>query len=120
MAEDLPPNVTESMDYELEEESEDEELEGWDDWEAEKDDVEEGDSSDSDFLCFFCDSKYGSCDALFEHCITSHRFNFQGIRTSLGLDFYGAFKLINYVRSQVRVLFGLISVWFLRKRAKVE
>ncbi|KAE8038434.1 hypothetical protein FH972_010945 [Carpinus fangiana] len=101
MAKDLPPNVTESMDYELEEESEDEELEGWDDWEAEKDDVEEGDSSDSDFLCFFCDSKYGSCDALFEHCSTSHRFDFRGIRTSLGLDFYGAFKLINYVRSQV-------------------
>lgn len=125
MAKDLPPNEdsqeTESMDYELEEESEDEELEGWDDWEAEKDDVEEeGDSSDSDFLCFFCDSKYGSCDALFEHCSTLHRFDFRGIRTSLGLDFYGAFKLINYVRSQVSVLFDLISVWLMRKRGKVE
>jgi hypothetical protein len=58
MAKDLPPKEdsqeTKSMDYELEEESEDKELVAWEDWEAENDDVEEG--SDSDFLCFFYDS----------------------------------------------------------------
>ncbi|KAG7948561.1 hypothetical protein I3843_13G014000 [Carya illinoinensis] len=89
------------VEKELEEESEDEDVEGWDDWEAESDDVDEGESSDTDFLCFFCHSRYGSCDALFDHCSLSHHFDFRGIRTELGLDFYGAFKLINYVRSQV-------------------
>ncbi|KAK9046889.1 hypothetical protein V6N11_052761 [Hibiscus sabdariffa] len=31
----------------------------------------------------------------------AHFFDFNGIRKELGLDFYGSFKLINYVRSQV-------------------
>jgi protein arginine N-methyltransferase 3 len=104
-----PPRTIEPMDHGSEEENEDEELEGWDDWEAQDDDVleEEEEGSDSNFLCLFCDSKYGSCDALFDHCISSHRFDFRGVRTKLGLDFYGAVKLINYIRSQVSVLFVL-------------
>ncbi|GMI83307.1 protein arginine methyltransferase 3, ARABIDOPSIS THALIANA PROTEIN ARGININE METHYLTRANSFERASE 3 [Hibiscus trionum] len=68
-----------------------------------EDENEDGDENDEDleFLCLFCDSKYGSCDALFDHCCLAHSFDFNGIRKELGLDFYGSFKLINYVRSQV-------------------
>ncbi|KAL8235179.1 hypothetical protein R6Q59_021279 [Mikania micrantha] len=35
------------------------------------------------------------------HCFSSHSFDFGSIKTTLNLDFYGCFKLINYVRSQV-------------------
>ena len=104
------PKNHEFDDDEEEEENEDEELEGWDDWEAEDEAAEDGDDeegSDSNLLCLFCDCRYGSCDALFDHCISSHHFDFRGVRTKLGLDFYGGFKLINYVRSQVGLLFGL-------------
>ncbi|XP_015894716.3 probable protein arginine N-methyltransferase 3 [Ziziphus jujuba] len=78
------------------EEDDDEELQDWDDWKAE---AEEG--SEEAFLCLFCDSSYGSSDALFDHCTSNHHFDFRLVRESLGLDFYGCFKLINYVRSQV-------------------
>ncbi|CAL1377274.1 unnamed protein product [Linum trigynum] len=79
-----------------EEELEDEEEEDWNDW------GEDGDEElDSNFVCLFCDSNYTSCNELFEHCRLAHKFDFQGIRKRLGLDFYGSFKLINYVRSQV-------------------
>ncbi|KAK8579773.1 hypothetical protein V6N13_142946 [Hibiscus sabdariffa] len=86
---------------EEEEEDDDEEYfkEAW----TEDENEEEGDENDEnlEFLCLFCDSKYGSCDALFDHCRLAHFFDFNGIRKELGLDFYGSFKLINYVRSQV-------------------
>ena len=109
-SEEEPKNNEFYDEEEEEEENEDEELEGWDDWEAEDEAGEDGDDeegSDSNLLCLFCESRYGSCDALFDHCISSHHFDFRGVRTKLGLDFYGGFKLINYVRSQVGLLFGL-------------
>ncbi|KAK6228595.1 ZN622/Rei1/Reh1 [Theobroma cacao] len=81
-----------------EEEDDDDSKEPWTEEENEDDDEN---SEESEFLCLFCDSKYGSCDALFEHCRLTHFFDFNGIRKELGLDFYGSFKLINYVRSQV-------------------
>ncbi|KAJ7949379.1 Arginine N-methyltransferase family protein [Quillaja saponaria] len=85
------------IDEELEEEEDEEEPQDWDGWDA--DGGEE--DLDSDFLCLFCDSKYNLCDSLFEHCISTHYFDFHAIRKALDLDFYGSFKLINYVRSQV-------------------
>ena len=87
---------------EEEEENEDKELEDWDDWEAEDEAAKDGDDeegSDSNLLCLFCDSRYSSCNALFDHCISSHHFNFRGVRTKLGLDFYIGLKLINYIQS---------------------
>ncbi|KAJ0249421.1 protein arginine N-methyltransferase 3 [Hirschfeldia incana] len=72
----------------------------WGDWE-EAGVEEDGDGSESDFLCLFCDSHYVSCSLLFEHCRVSHGFDFHGVRKELKLDFYSSFKLINYVRSQV-------------------
>ncbi|CAG7882416.1 unnamed protein product [Brassica rapa] len=72
----------------------------WGDWE-EAGVEEDGDVSESDFLCLFCDAHYVSCALLFEHCRVSHGFDFHGVRKELKLDFYSSFKLINYVRSQV-------------------
>ncbi|RVW93022.1 putative protein arginine N-methyltransferase 3 [Vitis vinifera] len=87
----------ETVDREFNDEEEDQD-EDWGDWGA--DDNEEEDS-DPDFLCLFCDSKYSSCDALFEHCSSIHHFDFLSTRETLSLDFYGSFKLINFVRSRV-------------------
>ncbi|XP_023732762.1 probable protein arginine N-methyltransferase 3 [Lactuca sativa] len=70
----------------------------WDDWNA---DEEYDEDDDVELLCLFCDSKYISSDSLFEHCFSSHSFDFGSIRTTMNLDFYGCFKLLNYIRSQV-------------------
>lgn len=70
----------------------------WEDWTA---DGEEGEENDLELLCLFCDSKYSSANSLFKHCHSSHSFDFGSIRTTMKLDFYGCFKLLNYVRSQV-------------------
>ncbi|KAF7824750.1 putative protein arginine N-methyltransferase 3 [Senna tora] len=85
------------VDEEFEEE---EEEENWDDWNGDDEEGQEG-SSELDFLCLFCDSKYSSCNPLFDHCAAVHHFDFHAIRKALSLDFYGTFKLINYIRSQV-------------------
>lgn len=92
-------NNTEYEPTLTDDEDEVEELQEWDDWNAEEE--EESSDSDSELLCFFCDSKYTSCDELFDHCSCTHRFDFRAIRKALGLSFYSSFKLINYVRSQV-------------------
>ncbi|XP_058226018.1 probable protein arginine N-methyltransferase 3 [Rhododendron vialii] len=88
-------------DVDLGSEVEEDEEQEWGDWNTDDDDGE-GDGLGSDLLlCLFCDLKYGSSEALFEHCNSTHRFDFGGIRKTLELDFYGCFKLINYIRSQV-------------------
>ncbi|KAK8643254.1 hypothetical protein V6N13_012558 [Hibiscus sabdariffa] len=90
---------TNRLTHEEEEEDDDEDFkEAWTEDENEEDGGENDD--DLEFLCLFCDSKYSSCDALFDHCRLTHFFDFNGIRKELGLDFYGSFKLVNYVRSQ--------------------
>nr|XP_043624444.1 probable protein arginine N-methyltransferase 3 [Erigeron canadensis] len=90
-----------SQDFDNDEDDHDEQEgeQNWDDWTG---DGEEGeDDVDSEMICLFCDSKYSSSSLLFEHCRSSHRFDFGSIKTTMKLDFYGCFKLINYVRSQV-------------------
>ncbi|GFP93253.1 probable protein arginine n-methyltransferase 3 [Phtheirospermum japonicum] len=84
-------------DSDSEEELEDH---NWDDW---KDDAVEEQGLNLQLLCLFCDSSYGSCSSLFEHCASAHTFDFYGIKKAYHLDFYKCFKLINYVRSQVAV-----------------
>ncbi|KAE9584768.1 putative methyltransferase transcription factor C2H2 family [Lupinus albus] len=88
------PHILKQQENKEEEEDEYEE-EGWDDWEG-----DEGESQ-SELVCLFCDSKFGSCDSLFVHCGSVHHFDFHGLRKSLCLNFYASFKLINYIRSQV-------------------
>ncbi|XP_071722088.1 probable protein arginine N-methyltransferase 3 [Rutidosis leptorrhynchoides] len=82
---------------ETETDSEEEDNPNWDDWREDNENGGEG----LDFLCLFCDSKFGSCDSLFDHCCLTHQFDFHHLKKSLNLDFYGAFKLINYIRAQV-------------------
>ncbi|KAH1064449.1 hypothetical protein J1N35_029436 [Gossypium stocksii] len=93
---------TNRLTREEEEEEEDDDEDSREAW-TEEENEEDGDENDEDleFLCLFCEFKYSSCDALFDHCRLTHFFDFNGIRKDLGLDFYGSFKLINYVRSQV-------------------
>ncbi|PRQ55609.1 putative methyltransferase transcription factor C2H2 family [Rosa chinensis] len=66
-------------------EDEVEELQDWDDWNAEEEEEEESSDLDSDFLCFFCHSRFSSCDELFDHCSATHHFDFPAIRKALGL-----------------------------------
>ncbi|PWA39939.1 Protein arginine N-methyltransferase [Artemisia annua] len=91
-------NKVEDMVDVVEEEEEEEEEQNWDDWTG---DGEEGEDEDLEMVCLFCDDKFKSSGLLFEHCRVRHCFDFGGVRKALGLDFYGCFKLINYVRLQV-------------------
>ncbi|XP_030465580.1 probable protein arginine N-methyltransferase 3 [Syzygium oleosum] len=94
---DLEPTNLERYESMDDSEEDEEELGGWD----EDEDEDEDEESSSSFLCLFCETVYGSCASLFDHCSSAHHFDFDGIRKALGLDFYGSFKLVNYVRSQV-------------------
>lgn len=102
MAENLPEKAAKLVeDYEDEEEEEDG-VQDWGEWDEEDGGGEGEDEFDSDRLrCLFCDSEFGSATKLFSHCRSSHCFDFYGVKKSLGLDFYGCFKLINFIRSQV-------------------
>lgn len=91
------PYQLEQENTEVEDEDE-EEPEGWDDWEEDKGD------SQLELVCLFCDSKYSSCDSLFEHCASIHHFDFHALRKALNFNFYASFKLINYIRSQVSIV----------------
>ncbi|CAN0863010.1 Probable protein arginine N-methyltransferase 3 [Linum grandiflorum] len=84
------------LEEQQEEEDEEDDDKDWNDW------GEDGNEElDSNFVCLFCVSIYTSSQELFQHCRSAHKFDFEGIRKGMGLDFYGTFKLINYVRSQV-------------------
>ncbi|XP_068659284.1 probable protein arginine N-methyltransferase 3 [Aristolochia californica] len=83
---------------EIDDGEEDEQMQDWDDWEADEHDL------DLVVQCLFCDSKLISVETLLDHCVSIHSFDFQQIRRSLQLDFYSSFKLINYVRHQVAAI----------------
>ncbi|KAI7749371.1 hypothetical protein M8C21_000721 [Ambrosia artemisiifolia] len=87
-----------NIEEDIDDDEEGEEEQNWDDWTA---DGEEGEEDDQNLLCLFCESRFSSSDSLFDHCVSTHCFDFKSIKTTLKLDFYGCFKLINYVRSQV-------------------
>ncbi|KMT17032.1 hypothetical protein BVRB_2g042330 [Beta vulgaris subsp. vulgaris] len=73
--------------------------EDWDDWNA--DENEENDEEDSQFKCLFCNFNFNSSDSLLQHCSSIHHFDFSGLKKNLCLDFYGCFKLVNYIRVMV-------------------
>lgn len=94
----MSKNVKRESEEELNDsEEEDMEEQSWDDFVADDDDED----FDSDILCLFCVCTYKSSDEVFEHCKLSHKFDFRRLKNGFELDFYGCFKLINYVRSQV-------------------
>lgn len=70
---------------------------GWGDW----NDDDGSDGCSQEYLCLFCNRRFASSDAVFSHCTSDHAFDFPNIKRSLALDFYGSFKLINYLRSEV-------------------
>ncbi|MCD7465526.1 Protein arginine N-methyltransferase 3 [Datura stramonium] len=82
------------------ESSDDDRDQNWDDWENGEEENEE-EAMHSKLLCLFCNSLCDSSNELFEHCASAHHFHFNTLKTTLALDFYGCFKLINYVRSKV-------------------
>ncbi|XP_027165818.1 probable protein arginine N-methyltransferase 3 [Coffea eugenioides] len=90
------------IDLDLDEEEDEEEQQNWEDWNEEDDEVGDDENFyDSEMLCLFCDSLYTCSNLLFQHCASSHHFDFNAIKKILSLDFYGCFKLINYIRFQV-------------------
>ncbi|KAF9426283.1 hypothetical protein BGZ94_006727 [Podila epigama] len=66
----------------------------WDDWEE-----EEGMAA-ADPKCLFCSAIFPSAKQVFDHCTSTHGFNFLKTRQELGLDFYHSIRLINYLRQQ--------------------
>lgn len=70
---------------------------GWGDW----NDDDGSDDSSQQYLCLFCNRRCDSSDAVFSHCTSDHAFDFPKLKKALALDFYGSFKLINYLRSEV-------------------
>ncbi|KAL8154873.1 hypothetical protein AgCh_000282 [Apium graveolens] len=93
----MSKNVKRESEDELNDSDEDMEEQNWDDFVADDDEEE----FDSDIFCLFCVSTFKSSDEVFEHCKLSHKFDFRSLKSVFGLDFYGCFKLINFVRSQV-------------------
>ncbi|KAK9355170.1 S-adenosyl-L-methionine-dependent methyltransferase [Lipomyces doorenjongii] len=53
-------------------------------------------------VCLYCEITFDNADAVWEHCVVDHDFDFNKLRRGLGLDFFGKLKLINYVRAQVQ------------------
>ncbi|KAK5175438.1 uncharacterized protein LTR77_000577 [Saxophila tyrrhenica] len=66
---------------------------GWEDMEA--------DTESLTVQCLLCPQQFSSPNLMLEHCSSSHNFDFVNVVRSRGLDFYGAIKLVNLVRSQV-------------------
>jgi protein arginine N-methyltransferase 3 len=67
--------------------------EGWEDAEP---DVEE-----TQFISLMDDEVFTDIMQMLNHCKEKHNLDFLGLRSKLGLDFYGNIKLVNYLRSQV-------------------
>lgn len=93
---------SEEGEEEVEEMEVEEEGGGWDDWGS------DGEDSDPEFKCLFCALTWRSAGDLFIHCSSVHSFDFHGVRKLFGLDFYSSFKLINFIRSQVRIFVYLV------------
>ncbi|KAJ3076735.1 Protein arginine N-methyltransferase 3 [Podochytrium sp. JEL0797] len=53
-------------------------------------------------VCLFCQEGASSVDDCLQHMITAHQFELVTVGKSLGLDFYGGIRLVNFVRTQVK------------------
>ncbi|KAI9696087.1 MAG: hypothetical protein M1836_005918 [Candelina mexicana] len=68
--------------------------EGWEDAEPEEDNER--------IVCLFSDEIFPDVPSMIRHCKDNFDFDFKKVQKELALDFYGAVKLINYIRSEVR------------------
>ncbi|KAK9237672.1 S-adenosyl-L-methionine-dependent methyltransferase [Lipomyces kononenkoae] len=89
----LPADQVESDIEDFEDLIRDNELESVSDWTAD---------DETRPVCLFCDITFDNADAVWEHCVIDHDFDFNKLRRGLGLDFFGKVKLINYIRAQVK------------------
>ena len=73
---------------------EDDDQEGWEDVKPDKEEVS--------FMSLFEDKRFGDLTELLDYDRRMHCFDLKQILKSLDLDFMGAVRLVNYVRSEVR------------------
>ncbi|KAF2170254.1 hypothetical protein M409DRAFT_19857 [Zasmidium cellare ATCC 36951] len=62
----------------------------------------EDDTETLNIQCLFCATTFPSAKAMLDHCTESHDFDFLDVQRQHKLDFYGAIKLVNYIRSEVK------------------
>ncbi|PBP16703.1 arginine methyltransferase [Diplocarpon rosae] len=67
--------------------------EGWEDVEPDQETLQ--------FISLLDDEVFTDIHTMLKHCKEKHNFDFLDLIQSLGLDFYGNIKLVNYIRSQV-------------------
>ncbi|EEB08394.1 type I ribosomal protein arginine N- methyltransferase Rmt3 [Schizosaccharomyces japonicus yFS275] len=67
------------------------------------DQVEEIWEDESTFQCLFCKDMFSSLPELWEHAKKVHNFDFEQLKKQHQLDLYGCFKLVNYIRSMVKL-----------------
>ncbi|KAK9313592.1 S-adenosyl-L-methionine-dependent methyltransferase [Lipomyces starkeyi] len=91
--EKLPADEVESDIEDFEDLIKDNELESASDWTAD---------DETRPVCLYCEITFDNADAVWEHCVVDHDFDFNKLTRGLGLDFFGKLKLINYVRAQVQ------------------
>ena len=68
--------------------------EGWEDAEP--------DQEVTQFVSLLDAEVFADITSMLDHCKAKYQFDFLETRQSLGLDFYGSIKLVNFIRSQVR------------------
>ena len=66
---------------------------------------EEGDENPEESICLFCDQSFLSVDGVYIHCEKEHYFNITDIGRKWKLDCIQYIKLINYIRSKVKIFF---------------
>jgi protein arginine N-methyltransferase 3 len=66
---------------------------------------EEGDENPEESICLFCDRSFLSVDGVYIHCEKEHYFNITDIGRKWKLDCIQYIKLINYIRSKVKIFF---------------
>lgn len=76
-----------------------------DEIEDDDDDVWDGDGEESpeENQCLFCDQIFPSVDEVFAHCEKEHFFNIIDIGRKWKLDCIQYIKMINYIRSKVKL-----------------
>ncbi|KAI9714933.1 MAG: hypothetical protein M1812_006246 [Candelaria pacifica] len=68
--------------------------EGWEDAEPEE--------YTERIVCLFSDEIFSDVKSMIRHCKDNFDFDFNIIQKELALDFYGAVKLVNYIRAEVK------------------
>ena len=53
--------------------------------------------------CLFCEALLETPDIVFQHCVQQHQFHIKGICKYWNLDCFGYIKMINFIRSKVRI-----------------